>query len=169
VDSQHPLWQVVKAIHDDLEKVDVTHTMVKHAEYRRGGFGSRSIPEGSRSAEMPCPVSQYVTAVDAAGVPTGWSQITSGDRTDREANRRARSYTRNLESAQRFLRAAIYDQSWFLETADPVPDPGIVPCANNDCGEAIEEGRKSGECAKCRQHRHRHGLAWPKLPHEVAS
>jgi hypothetical protein len=143
VDSHDRLWQLAVGVKETLDKLDITSVMSKHAEYRRGGFGSRSIPEGSRSSETPCPVTQHVTARDAAGVPTGWSPVTSGDRTDREAHRHARAYVRYLEQMAYAARSLLIEQNWFLETAKPLPDEAPTPCSNLACPDGfLEDGRK---------------------------
>jgi Zn finger protein HypA/HybF involved in hydrogenase expression len=41
----------------------------------------------------------------------------------------------------------------------PGPTEGAFACFN--CKEPLEEERKTGECARCRKHRHRHDLPYP--------
>ena len=127
-------------------RLDEFHRRVK--DWTRGGFSASSIPEGSRSAEAALPL------------PDGF---------DRELDRLWRDTGKDLEQAARCLEAVVRRQNWLLFTAPPPPVLVEVACENVACDKWLEPGRKSGECSRCRQHRHRCGLVWPKgLKEDVA-
>lgn len=141
----------------------------KHAELQRGGYGACSMPEGSRSSETPMPVGQPVTERDNNGAPSKWGRISSSDATDRELKRRARQYSKCIFEAGRLLEQAYQQQLWFLKRPEPedfkLDDPQY-PCKNLDCGNM--HPLEKAECGRCRTHKHRHGLPWPKLPADAA-
>jgi hypothetical protein len=171
VDPEQEMWTRMKFVRATADEPEITEMFGRYRDYFSGGFGSRSIPEGSRSSETPLPVRQPVKTRDAAGVPTAWFPPQSGDETDRLAKHHMKGAVHAAMQMERWARVFISHKSWFTVKPKPIEDDPVIPCGNNDCGDALEVGRKSGECDKCRRHRSRHGLAWPKLPHdaEVAS
>jgi hypothetical protein len=136
----------------------------REAEWTRGGHRKSSIGEGSRGSEFPIPVSQKVRDRRNDGTPTRWGQVGPADDVDRLIGRHKKAWERALVDAANALTRAAQSAAWFCEIADPIEDPPETPCANLRCTDMLEEGRHSGECAKCRKHRSRHNIEWPLLP-----
>jgi hypothetical protein len=142
----------------------------RHAELRRGGFGSSSIPEGSRGAEPPIPVTSPVRRRDPqTNEPTEWWPPAPADAVDRELAKKARRYSQHIANALRELDSAFEIQGWFLTVAIATPTVEEVICANPACTNLLERGLKSGECQRCRKHKHRFGVNYPKKPAEAAA
>lgn len=164
--SQLEPVEVLAAIRARIEILDPYSVATKHAELQRGGYGSNSMPEGSRSSETPMPIGQPVIERDNNGTPTRWGRVSSSDATDRELKRRARQFSKCIFEAHRLLEQAYQQQRWFLEASEEVPEADEYPCKNLDCGN-MHHLPKS-ECGRCRKHRHDHGLAYPKKPADAA-
>lgn len=110
-------------------------------DWQKGGLPSSSMPEGSRTAEAPLPLP---------------------DRFDRMLRERWFGYRADILKAAALLERALRAQNWLLQPAERLPEETPVPCANLACTQTLEPGRQSGECSRCRVHRHRHGLPWPQ-------
>lgn len=118
-------------------------------DWQRGGLPSSSMPDGSRTAEAPLPLP---------------------DRFDRMLKERWFGYRADILKAAALLERALRTQNWLLQPAERPPDmPAPVPCMNVACDRFLEEGRKSGECSRCRNHRRNHGEQWPKTSRPPAA
>jgi hypothetical protein len=139
-------------------------------ELTRGGLPGQSMGDGIRSGGRPMP------KLDP------FDQILA--RTRREAYvtvfliERYRK-SRNLQGVERELSKFHNLVQSVTAVYEPKPDPESIPCANVAClpepdpampdrtkfgfltEKDLEEGRRKGECQRCRTHRTRHGLAWP--------
>lgn len=112
-------------------------------EYRRGGLPASSVPEAiSRTSEPPLPMLE------------GY---------DRQLLERERQYSRHLRDAYEELRSAWAIQNSILIASEAVPDEPVRFCST--CSEPFSDKDAQGaaECARCRQHRRRHGEAWPNV------
>lgn len=111
--------------------------------WRRGGFPAQSWSTGGRNAETPLPLPD---------VTDQWL-----DRWERRYKTLAVSIVKQAQELDRLMTG-------LMELAPPAPESVVVVCENPACGQELEQGRKSGECGRCRGWRHRHGLAYPKQP-----
>lgn len=52
-----------------------------------------------------------------------------------------------------------------VETIHPSKRPADVTpvCTNPRCDKTLDPSRRSGECGRCRTHRHRHGMPYPLI------
>lgn len=132
-------------------QVDPPSFLAGVAQLLRGGLPGQSMSDGRGSS---------------AGIP-------GFDKFDRLLRRKRRRYLQLYAEIERGLRELDQMQQWLLPAPALTPDEerGKVPCANLRCLPTdehpnwgyLEAGRKSGECGRCRLHRHRHGLEYPDV------
>lgn len=112
----------------------------RRRQWTRGGFGSSSIPEAPVHGGDP--VLPWSDAVDQALY-----------RDFQRIGQIAEASKKLSDELSRLLNR------WLI-AAPALPELSVV-CANPACGQLVEEGRKSGECQRCRQWRRRHNAPYP--------
>lgn len=135
--------ETLLAVSSRLEKCaqDLPRFHRLRQEYMRGGLPGSSIPEAiSRSSEPGLPM------------------FDADDKRLRYVRKRMGAIQHQLvelsSEYQRLMNSVII-------VAPPVPDEVEVPCVNTACGQVLEEGRKSGECGRCRKWRQRKAAPYP--------
>lgn len=111
-------------------------------ELRRGGLPSASMGEGRRSSDQKLP---------------------GPDKVDRMLKEASTEYAQIVQNVWRSLRRAKSIEDAVCAVAEVSKSPAI--CANPRCSDELKD-RATGECSKCRVHRHRHGAPWPMVPAE---
>ena len=139
-------WRDVVKLRDFLTELDPSTMHSRIRELRRGGLPSASMGGGSRGAETPLPLPDTV---------------------DQWLARQWRTYRANLAQAVGIIAGATQAQRSVLTVMADNQLP-TIPCGNLGCGELLEDGRQTGECGRCRVHRHRHGLAYPLTQEKTA-
>jgi hypothetical protein len=136
-----------------LDGFDLVAFGSKIAEYRRGGLPAQSMSDGRGGREG----------------------IGGLDKMDKKMRRAQKLMERGFRDLVKQAQTLAYLHDSVLVSAPPVtadPEPDRVPCANLRCLPTeehpewgfLDRSRLSGECGKCRVHRHRYGLEWPDLP-----
>lgn len=134
----------IRTIAGNLNPADIRH---RAHEWTRGGYPTTSMPEHGTQTDPP---------------------ILTFDRDDRTIHHMLTDYQLHLTKAAVHLEHARRIEGWFRNTAKPPEEPGQFMCSNSACTDPLEQGRRTGECDKCRRHRSRHALAWPKIRETAA-
>jgi len=97
----------------------------------------------------------------------GGEGIPGFDKDDRLIRRKRKAYIQGFDELAKVIAALQLLESWMLEVAEAVPDEETFECANLACTNPLERGLKSGQCGRCRTHKHRFGLDWPAKGSDV--
>lgn len=133
-------------------------------EHERGGLPGDSMPEPSRSADAPMPVTDVPVARDPDTGKVLATEPGVKDAHDRQIEKHRGSYHHDLRQLRRLLERLVETQSWATEKSKAVPDVVDYPCANPNCWDEENptmpyfHSRPNGECAACRTHRRRYGV-----------
>jgi len=139
------LFELHFACYQRIGKLNPSAFLSRAADYSRGGLPGQSMSDGRGGGE---------------GIP-------GFDKDDRLIRRKRKAYIQGFDDLQKLIAALELLEGWMLNIPEPIPDDPIFPCGNLACTNVLEAGLKSGQCGRCRTHKHRYGLDWPAKGSDV--